>query len=307
MGGARRSRGRASRAAGSCTSRSRTEPASSRGAPSRDGRGGSGASSRPGRSASAPASGRSSRSPRPGRASVAHVADAVDEALRVQRERQADRARSRRTPPGPKRQRRCRNDRMTSGIWTRVQMRYAGLSMSLQYFAIGAAPGLPQPAQVRPPEAADARAGDVLGRVRLGVVQAVVRGPRQRRARAVHHREERQHVAHDRVQLHRLVRDRAVIADGRAEAAQEVQDRRAHQHAPARGAASAPARRSAPTWISTIHAKNSSSPGVGRHQGCFQGACLAMSAASRAPARRRSAPLFMRHRRARSPASRSSA
>jgi hypothetical protein len=36
----------------------------------------------------------------------------------------------------------------------------------------------------------------------------------------------------------------------------------------------------APTWIKNIQNRMDPSPGVARHQGCFQGACFARSAAS---------------------------
>ena len=139
-----------------------------------------------------------------------HVADAVDEALRVQRPDQPHRSDPEERGPA---ERQPAEDRQRQDRDLQFRPHLVAGAIDLLAVLLDRRPArLPEPAQVRPPEAADARAGDVLGRVGLRVVKPVVGGPGQRRARAVEHREERQHVAHHRMQLDRLVRDRAVVA-----------------------------------------------------------------------------------------------
>ena len=203
---------------------------------------------------------------------LAHVADAVDEALRVQREHQTNRPSQKNaaSPNGSPIRTPSATHRDLHAGPEAVRGRVDVLAVLLDRRRAR----LPEPAQVRPPEAADARAGDVLGRVGLGVVQAVIRGPRQRRSRAVQHREEGQHVAHHRVQLHRLVGERAVEADGGAEPAQEVQRGGGQRTSASPAAAPRSGPRCAPTWISIIQKKRRSVAAAGAPPGLRPGRML---------------------------------
>src|SRR5579864_7129345 len=85
---------------------------------------------------------------------------------------------------------------------------------------------------MRPPEAAPDWARDVVRSIGLGVMQAMAGGPGGWRARPVEHREENQHSARPWIERDRAMRDRAMIADGGAESADEDQGDRPCQHLP---------------------------------------------------------------------------
>src|SRR5216684_4870466 len=116
------------------------------------------------------------------------MGDAVDEALRVKRHHQAHRAEPEecRDAEGQTAEERYRQQRnlhpSPEAVLTLVQI---GAPAVERYLA-----GLPQPAQMSPPEAADRRAGDVFQRLDLRMVLPVVRGPRIGRAGTVEHGEE---------------------------------------------------------------------------------------------------------------------
>src|SRR5713101_6262110 len=76
-----------------------------------------------------------------------------------------------------------------------------------------------EPAQMRPPEAALLGAGDVVRRIRYGMMEPVVRNPACGVAGAVEDRPEDQHLLDELVGLERVVRQHAVEADCRAQAA----------------------------------------------------------------------------------------
>src|SRR5258708_8319890 len=63
-------------------------------------------------------------------------------------------------------------------------------------------------------------------------MQAMSRGPRGRRARAVEHREENQHSARPRIKRERSMRDRAMVPDGGTQSAEEHQRHCAENYVP---------------------------------------------------------------------------
>src|SRR5260370_16183038 len=85
---------------------------------------------------------------------------------------------------------------------------------------------------MRPPESAPDRTRDVVRGIGLGVMQAMTCGPSGGRARPVEHLEKNQHSARPWIERYRAMRERAMIADGGAEAADEDQRDRACQYAP---------------------------------------------------------------------------
>ncbi len=85
--------------------------------------------------------------------------------------------------------------------------------------------GLVQPAQMRPPESALLRTGDVLRQVGDGVMQAVVCHPTRWMAGAVEHRPKDQKLLDERVGPERLVREHSVITNRRAESAESGEEK----------------------------------------------------------------------------------
>src|SRR5467141_833136 len=77
-----------------------------------------------------------------------------------------------------------------------------------------------EPAQMSPPEPALFRTGNVFGRVRDGVVQAMIRNPARRMAGAVEDGPEDQELLDELVGVDGLVGEHAMVADGGAEAAE---------------------------------------------------------------------------------------
>src|SRR5271154_1253234 len=148
------------------------------------------------------------------------VANAIDETLRVQSEAQANRAQPEKCPGAEIQSTKIRerqNRRLEPPprtIRNPVEIRAVMIDRRLAR--------LPQPSQMGPPEA-EARARDVFRRVRLRVMQPMGGWPRRRRARSVEHRKENQHAARPRIQLERSMRDRAMVPDRRAEAAEKYQ------------------------------------------------------------------------------------
>src|SRR5262245_44754104 len=93
---------------------------------------------------------------------------------------------------------------------------------------------LPQPPQVRPPEPPDTRAGNIFGGIRRRVMQAVVRGPRERGARAIVEGKKDEKLADDGMQPERAVGEGPMIADRGAQAPQPRQCPRHQEEGPAR-------------------------------------------------------------------------
>jgi len=85
--------------------------------------------------------------------------------------------------------------------------------------------GLVQPSQMRPPESALLRTGDVLRQIGEGVMQAVICHPTRRMAGAVEHGPKDQELFDEPVGPHGLVREHAVITDGRAESAESSEEK----------------------------------------------------------------------------------
>src|SRR6266852_3911811 len=79
---------------------------------------------------------------------------------------------------------------------------------------------------MRPPETALLGAGDVLGSVGDGVVQAMVGHPARGMTRAVEDRPEDQKLFDEPVGLESLVREHAVITNGGAESAESDEEQR---------------------------------------------------------------------------------
>src|SRR5712692_11206273 len=77
---------------------------------------------------------------------------------------------------------------------------------------------------MRPPETALLGAGDVLGSVGDGVVQAMVGHPARGMTRAVEDRPEDQELFYEPVGLESLVREHAVITNGGAESAESDEE-----------------------------------------------------------------------------------
>src|SRR5579872_4025916 len=84
---------------------------------------------------------------------------------------------------------------------------------------------------MRPPESV-ARTRDVVIRIRRSMMQTMIGGPAYRRTRAVKYREESQYLAHDGVEFERAMRDRAMVADRRADAADPCERQRAEEDGP---------------------------------------------------------------------------
>src|SRR4051794_25812442 len=74
-----------------------------------------------------------------------------------------------------------------------------------------------QPAQMRPPEAAVSRAGNVVGTVRVDVMVAMVGDPTSRRSGTVEHGPEDQKMLNKFIELKGFMRKRTVITNGGAQ------------------------------------------------------------------------------------------
>src|ERR1043165_384136 len=155
-----------------------------------------------------------------------HVGDAVDEALPVQRVDEPDRSEPeerRRSERKTAEERKNHHDDLHAGPETVLRLVEIGAPAAQRNPA-----GLPQPAQMRPPEAADPGTGDVLRRFHARVMLAMVGRPARGSAGAAEHREKDEEMADHAMELQRLVGDGAVIADGDADAA-EPRDGEPHQ------------------------------------------------------------------------------
>src|ERR1700688_911805 len=158
------------------------------------------------------------------------MADAVDEALSVQREHQPDRAEP-------------EEGAHTEIQWAEKRQReYRRLHPApcRQRFEIGAVAidrriaGLPQPSEMRPPESAPHRAGDIIRRVGLGMMETMAGRPGERIARAVGHREKDQRRTHPWIQLERAMGKCAMVCDGGSDAADPGEPERTQEHLPSR-------------------------------------------------------------------------
>src|SRR6266850_2252453 len=148
------------------------------------------------------------------------VREAVHQALHVQRVDQADGAHPEETHPAKAKNQ--ANENRKDDDWCfgpAPNLVNAAVEFRSPAPLVGGM-RLVEPAKMSPPKAALFRTGNIFGRVCDGVVQAMIRNPARRVARAVEDSPEDEELFDELVGLDGLVGEHAVVADGGAEAAE---------------------------------------------------------------------------------------